>query len=195
MLVVVEDGNLHGLAQGLFDLEAVGSLDVLEIDAAESGLEQLAELDDLFGIVAVDFDVEDVDVGKALEQDGFAFHNGLARERADIAQAEHGGSVAQNCDQIAAASVFEGVLRVLLDFEAGLGHAGSVGETEIALRAAGLGRRDFNFSRARPIVIIEGLLLADEHDFLRIWRRHERRPLLINPHYWVYARVPGEGCD
>ena len=117
------------LRRVFFDLEAVGSLDVFEIDAAEGGLEQLAELDDLFGIVAVDFDVEDVDIGKALEQHGFAFHDGLAGERADIAQAEHGGAVAQNRDQIAAAGVFEGVLRILLDFQTGLGYAGRVGQS------------------------------------------------------------------
>ncbi len=142
-------------------MEAVGSFDVFEVDAAEGRLEQLAELDDLFGIVAVDFDVEYVDVGKALEEDGLALHDGLSGERADVAQAEHGGAVAEHGDQIAAAGVLEGVLRILLDLEAGLGDARRVGQAQIALRAAGLGGCDFNLSRARPIVIVEGLLLAD----------------------------------
>ena len=35
VLVVVEDGNVHQFAQPLLDDEAVGRLDVLEIDAAE----------------------------------------------------------------------------------------------------------------------------------------------------------------
>ena len=68
MLVIVEDGNLHRGAQGFLDLEAVGSLDVFEIDAAKRRFQQLAELDDLFGVVTIHFDVEDVDVGKTLEQ-------------------------------------------------------------------------------------------------------------------------------
>ena len=66
MLIVVEDGNLHRLAQCLFNFEAVWSLDVFKIDAAESRLEQLAELDDLFGIMAIHFDVEDIDIRESL---------------------------------------------------------------------------------------------------------------------------------
>ena len=85
MLVVVEDRNLHGLAQSLLDVETLRGLDVFEIDSAESGFEQLADFDDLIGIVGVDFDVEDIHVGEALEQDGFPFHDRLARQRADIA--------------------------------------------------------------------------------------------------------------
>ena len=116
MLVVVEDGDLHGLAEFFLDLEAVGGFDVLKVNAAERGLEQLAELDDLFGILAVDFDVENIDVGKALEEHGFAFHHGLAREGSDVAQAEHRGAIAQHCDQVAAARVLKGVLRIFLRF-------------------------------------------------------------------------------
>ena len=161
MLVIVKDGNLHRLAESLFDLEAVGSFDVFEVDAAKSGLEQLAELDDLFGIVAVDFDVEHIDVGKALEQYSLSLHHGLSGERANVTQAEHGGSVAQHSHQIAAAGVFVRVLRILLDLEARLRYARRVRQAQIALRAAGLGGCNFNLSRARPIVIVEGLLLAD----------------------------------
>ena len=161
MLVVVEDGNLHGLTQFFLDLEALGRFDVFEIDAAERRFKQLAELDDLFGILAVDFDVEDIDIGKAFEQDRFAFHDGLSGECADVAEAKHGRAIAHDCDQIAPACVFEGVLRILLNLETGLGDARGIGEAEIALRAAGLGRCDFNLSWALPIVIIEGLLLAD----------------------------------
>ena len=42
VLVVVEDGDVHQLAQPLLDDEAVGRLDVLEIDAAEGGAEEFA---------------------------------------------------------------------------------------------------------------------------------------------------------
>ena len=39
VLVVVEDRDVHQFAQPLLDDEAVGRLDVLEIDAAEGGPE------------------------------------------------------------------------------------------------------------------------------------------------------------
>ncbi len=161
VLIVVENGNLHRLAEGFFNLEAVRGFDVFEIDSPEGGLEQLAELDDFFGIVAVDFNVEYVDVGEALEKDGLAFHDRLARKRSDIAEAEHRGAVAEHCHQISTSGVFVSILRVLLNFEAGLGHSRSVGQTQIALGTARLGGCDFNLSGARPIVIVEGLLLAD----------------------------------
>ena len=39
VLVVVEDRDVHQLAQALLDDEALGRLDVLEVDAAEAGAE------------------------------------------------------------------------------------------------------------------------------------------------------------
>ena len=68
VLVVVEDGDLHRLPQRLLDVEAVGRLDVLEVDAADGGLEELAELDDVVGDLGADLEIEDVDVGELLEE-------------------------------------------------------------------------------------------------------------------------------
>ena len=61
VLVVVEDRDLHRLPQRLLDVEAVRRLDVLEVDAADGRLEQLAEPDDVVGILGADLEVEDVD--------------------------------------------------------------------------------------------------------------------------------------
>ncbi len=94
VLVIVKYRNLHRLAQFFLDLEAVRGFNVFKVDAAEGRLEQLAELDDFFRIVAVDFNIEDVDVGKALEEDSFAFHNGLSCEGADVAKTENRSSIA-----------------------------------------------------------------------------------------------------
>src|SRR6185503_8696480 len=67
VLVVVEDGNLHRLPQRLLDVEAVGGPDVLEIDASDGGLEQLAEPDDVVGAFGADLEIEDVEVRELLE--------------------------------------------------------------------------------------------------------------------------------
>ncbi len=114
----------------------------------------------------IDFDVEHIYVGEALKQDGFTFHHRLARQRSDIAQTEYSRAVAEHGYQIASSRVFEDIVRVLLDLEAGLRNPRSVGKAQIALCATGLRRRDFDFPCTRPIVIIESLLFADEHDFL-----------------------------
>ena len=52
-----------------------------------------------------DLDVEHVDAGEFLEQDRLAFHHRLAGERADGAEAEHGGAVGEDGDEILARGV------------------------------------------------------------------------------------------
>src|SRR5207253_11232466 len=68
VLVVVEHRDPHRLAQGLFYKEAVRGFDVLEIDAADRGLEQLAELDDVLRILGTNLEVKDVEIGELLEE-------------------------------------------------------------------------------------------------------------------------------
>ena len=53
-------------------------------------------------VSARDLDVEDVDAGEFLEQDRLAFHHRLGGQRADIAEAEHGGAVGDHGDEIGA---------------------------------------------------------------------------------------------
>jgi len=51
VLVVVEDRDLHALAQLALDVEAVGRLDVFEVDAAEGGLQRGDDVDQLVEVV------------------------------------------------------------------------------------------------------------------------------------------------
>src|SRR5262249_29224881 len=102
VLVVVEDGNLHALAQLALDVEAVRRLDVLEVDAAEGGLQRGDAVDQLVEVVLGHFEVEDIDAGELLEQHALAFHDGLGGQRADIAQAQHRRAVGNHGDEVAA---------------------------------------------------------------------------------------------
>ena len=86
VLVVVKDRNVEKLAQPLLDDEAFRRLDVLEIDAAPALAEQLHAIDEFVGIFGRDFEIDRIDVGKALEQDRLAFHHRLCRQRAAIAE-------------------------------------------------------------------------------------------------------------
>jgi len=151
MLVIVEHRNLHRLAQGLLDLKAIGRLHVFQVDSAECRLKQLAQLDDLFGIVAVHLDIKHVHVGKSLEEHGLALHDGLAGEGSDVAESEHRRSVAEHRHQVAAARVFKCVLRILLDLEAGLGYSRRIGQAEVAMGSTRFGRCDFNLSGRGPL--------------------------------------------
>ncbi len=70
-----------------------------------------------------DFQVDGIDIGKALEQDRLAFHDRLAGEGTEIAQSQNGGATGNYCHQIAFRSVVVGKRRVLVDSSAGPGHA------------------------------------------------------------------------
>ena len=87
VLVVVEDRDRHAALQPLLDLEALRRLDVLEVDAAEGRLERRHHLDEPVDVLLGHLDVEHVDAGELLEQDGLALHHGLRGERADVAEA------------------------------------------------------------------------------------------------------------
>ena len=87
----------------------------------------------LSGSRLVDFDVEDVDAGEFLEQHALAFHHRLGGQRADIAQAQHGGAVGDDGHQVAARRVFIGVGRIDDDFFARRRHARRVGQRQVAL--------------------------------------------------------------
>ncbi len=101
VLVVVEHRDVHQLAQALLDDEALGRLDVLEVDAAEARAEVAHAVHELVHVLRVDAQVDPVDVGEALEQRDLALHHRLGRERPEVAEAQHGGAVRHHRDHVA----------------------------------------------------------------------------------------------
>ena len=89
VLVIVKYGNLHRLLQCFFDVETFRRLDVFEIDAAEGGLQQLNDFDDVVRIVALDFEIENIHVGEPFKQNALPFHHRLARERPNVSEPSH----------------------------------------------------------------------------------------------------------
>ena len=153
MLVVVEHRDGHAALQALLDLEAFGSLDVLEVDAAEGRLERRDHIDEPIDVLFGHLDVEHVDAGELLEEHRLAFHDGLRGERADIAEAEHGGAVGDDRDEVLPGGQGGGFSRVGGDRLAGDGDAGRVGERKVALVAERLGRLDLDLSGPRVTVV------------------------------------------
>ena len=161
VLVVVEDRDVHQLAQALLDDEAVGRLDVLEVDAAEGGAEIAHAVDELVDVLGVDLEVDGIDVGEALEQHRLAFHDRLGGERAEIAEAEDGGAVGDDGDHVALGGVVVGAGRVVGDGAHRHGDARRIGERQVALRRHRLGRVDLQLAGAAHGVEFERLLGAD----------------------------------
>jgi len=67
VLVVMENGNVHQLAQAAFDDETFRRLDVFQIDAAEGGAEVTHAIDELIGVFGIDLEIDGIDIGETLE--------------------------------------------------------------------------------------------------------------------------------
>src|SRR3546814_10074658 len=65
VLVIVEYGNVHTLAQRLLDDEAFWCLDVFKVDAAETRLQQFHRGNEAFDIFGCKLEVDGIDVGQA----------------------------------------------------------------------------------------------------------------------------------
>jgi hypothetical protein len=161
VLIIVEHGYVHHLLKRFLDVETLWRLDVLEVDAAEGRLEQLDATDQLVGVLGAKLDIEDVDIREPLEQDGFALHDGLARERPDVAEAEDGRAIGHDSDQVAPGRVREDIRWIFVDQPARQRHARRVRHGQVALRKARL--RGYNLDLARPeaIVVLQNIVVAD----------------------------------
>jgi len=155
VLVVVEDRDLHALAQLALDVEAVGGLDVFEVDAAERGLQAGDDFDQLFGVLLVDFDVEHIDTRELLEQNALALHHWLAGQRANVAQPQHGSAVGDHAHQVAAAGVLEGGVGVLDNFFTRRRDTRRVGQCQIVLVNHLLGGSDGDLAGLGELVVFE----------------------------------------
>src|SRR3989441_9639883 len=86
--------------------------------------------DDLVGVLRIQADRERVHAREGLEDHGVAFHDRQRGMGAAIAQAEDLRAVRDDRDGVAPAGVFERGDRVLVDGQAGLGHARGVDEAQ-----------------------------------------------------------------
>ena len=158
VLIVVEDRNLHLAAQPPLDDEALGALHVLEVHAAEGGLERLHHLAEGVDVPRVHLDVEHVDVRELLEEDGFALHHRLRRVRSDVSETEHGRSVGDHRHQVSAGGVLVGEIRILGDLQAGFSNARAVGKRQVPRGCHRLGRDDLDLSLPATGVVVERVL-------------------------------------
>ena len=133
MLVVMEHGNIHLLAEAFLHHEAFRSLDVLQIDGAEGGLHGLDRFNQLFRLLHVQLNVKNVNVREYLEQNALAFHHRLGRIRADIAQPQNGGAVGDHAHQIGTPGIQGALGRIFLNAETGFGYARGIGKRQIPL--------------------------------------------------------------
>ena len=194
MLVVVEDGDVALLLQLALDLKAPGGGDVLQVDAAKGAGDVVDGLDKLVHVLGLDAQGEGVHIGKALEEDALALHHGHAGLGADVAQAQHRGAVGDDGHQVVAAGELIALLRMLLDLQTGLGHAGGVGQGQGLLVVGGHGGDHFDFSLPLPVEAegFLGIIHSFVLTFLCSAPRPERRFGFIIPAFPKNATGPGK---
>jgi len=161
VLVVVEDGNVHQFPQALLDDEALRRLDVFEVDAAEGGPEIAHAIDEVVGVLCVDFEVDGIHVREALEQNGLAFHHGLRGQGAEIAEAEDRRAVRDHRHHVGPRRVVEGAGGVLGDGLHGHRDARRIGEREVPLGRHGLGGHHLKLARPSLRVELQRLLIRE----------------------------------
>ena len=139
VLVVVEHRDIHFLLEHLFDVEALGGLDVLKVDAAEGGLKGLHHFDDLVGIGEGEVDVIGVHVRERLEEHTLPSMTGLPTRGPMLPS----GAVGNDGHEVAAPGIGIGEGRIVGDGEAGVGDAGGIGHRQVFLGEVGFDGKDF----------------------------------------------------
>ena len=163
MLIVVKHGNVQRLTQLLLDIKTIGCFDVFKINAAKSGFEQLYHLYDIIWVGRPDLEIENIDVSKALEQHGLAFHNRLGRHGPDVAEAEHGGTIGDDRYEVPLDRIIKDILRIITDFQARYRYARAIGQRQVPLRSARFGWADLDLSTPSAGVILKGVVLTNYH--------------------------------
>ena len=126
VLVIVEHGNPQVL-EAFFNLKAAGRGYVFQVDAAETWGQVAHRLDYRGVVLGAQADGKGVHISQALEQDGLALHYRQGRLRADVAQAQHRGSVGYYRHGIAPVGQRVAFRLVFIYGQAHRRHAGSVG--------------------------------------------------------------------
>ena len=133
MLVVVHYGNVQFCLQATLYLEALGCLDILQVDTAKGGGDGLNRLDELLGVLLVHLYVEHVNAAINLEEQALALHYGLAADCTYVAKAQYGGTVAYHRHKVALAGVLVGIVGILLNLQTRLCHTWRVCQGKVGL--------------------------------------------------------------
>ncbi len=175
----MENGALEDAAflEAVFNDEALGSLDVFKVYAAKGGGHEFDHLNDLLRVLGIDANGEGVHIAEGLEKQGFAFHNRHGRSGADVAQAQHGRTVGNHADEVGVIGIDIQHLRVFVDFHAGFGNAGRVGQRQVVIIAHGHFDPHFDFPR---VILVHGQgfftqIFDPRHLFSFWWSRNIQR--------------------
>ena len=169
----MKNRNIHQFAQLAFNDEAIGRLNIFQINAAKARPQMLDRIDEGVRVFRVQFEVDGIDIGKAFEQDGLTLHHRLGGKRPQIAEAQNRRAIGDDGDHIAARGVVIGAVRIVGNGLHRHGNARRIGERQIALCRHGFCRIDFQLARLAACVKAQRFLIGEV--FFRI--AHASDPL------------------
>jgi hypothetical protein len=73
----VKDGDAHLTSKRFFDIKALRSLDIFQVDTTKGWGNGTGDIDDLIRVVGVHLDIEYIHIGKPLKEHALAFHDRL----------------------------------------------------------------------------------------------------------------------
>ena len=101
----MENRNIHGCLEAVLYLEALGCLDILQVDSAEGRSHKLDRINKGLGVAAVQLQVKDIHICKAFEEDSLPFHNRLSCIGAYVAQSKDSSTIGYHTHQVLSSGV------------------------------------------------------------------------------------------
>ena len=154
MLVIVHHWYVKRLLQTVFNIETFRCLDILEVDAAESGCNALYGLAEFLGVFLRHLYVKHINAAINLEKQAFAFHYRFAAHGTDIAQAQHSRAIGNDRYKIALVCILVNAIGFFLNFQAWERHTWRIGQRQIGLRTIRFGRFHLDFTW--PAILVVG---------------------------------------
>ena len=159
--ILMEHGNVHGLAEPIVDIKTLGKVDVFKDDAAKRGFQSKDCLNEALGIRDIQLEIEHIDIRQPLEKDDHPFLDRLGRFRPHIAQIRHRRAIGNDSQQVGARGVPKDLRRVFGNGRRGKDRPGQIGKAQLQRRQTRFGGPQFNLSGAITFVVIEGILGSD----------------------------------
>ena len=129
MLIIMHHGDVERFLQTILNIEALRSLDILQVDTAEGRGDLLHCFAELLGVFFIHLNIEDVNTAVDLEKQSFSFHHGLTAHGTDVTQSEYGCTVTDDCHQITFIGIFVCSVGVLLYLKTREGYTWRIGQT------------------------------------------------------------------
>ena len=131
MLVIMEYRNIHGLLKTVFNIKALRSLDVLQVDTAEAWLQHFYSATDVIYILGIQAQRDSINTGKCLEENSFSFHYWQTSTSTDVAKAKDCSAVSDNSYHVGLGCIIINFAIIIFNFETWSCYSWGIGQSQV----------------------------------------------------------------